>query len=407
MPLWDTQITTSRWRLGLRVLGVILLLIAIANFFYEPPGRTWTIEPVRSLSGSNFELSKPLGQQAHYKKPDGFKIIGLVFYGRRDRVSILDCYLKNNLVENGGYLDEARFLARTSDVDDLAWLDKLVLTSSGYSRVNVSAFGPGVDYISAWQVVNDENMYIKIDDDVVYIEDDAIPSMVTTLMTHPEYLVVSANSINQPALSWIHHHLGAVHPYLPEQSPPPPDPHHPQSSSWRASELPVWQGDPTTFPYNVSFPAPFNGHRWLPLPANSTTDHTPISRVEYGPAAPGWHSWEVGAQQHYSFFQNLERDELWRYKFGVWDYHYERLSIQLVAMWGRDVMDAQPFPPDDEGFLTVDLPRRLGRHTVLDGNAVSVHYAFNAQQGDGQQMLWTDALDRYRAYAEENICRRR
>ena len=29
-----------------------------------------------------------------FKKPAGFKIIGLIFYGRKQTVSILDCYLK-------------------------------------------------------------------------------------------------------------------------------------------------------------------------------------------------------------------------------------------------------------------------------------------------------------------------
>ena len=37
---------------------------------------------------------KELHEIAQWKKPSGMKVIGLVFYGRRRFVSILDCYLK-------------------------------------------------------------------------------------------------------------------------------------------------------------------------------------------------------------------------------------------------------------------------------------------------------------------------
>lgn len=33
----------------------------------------------------------------------------------------------------------------------------------------------------------------------------------------------------------------------------------------------------------------------------------------------------------------------------------------MIAIWGDDVVDNLPFPEDDEQFLTVDLPRKLGR----------------------------------------------
>ena len=33
----------------------------------------------------------------------------------------------------------------------------------------------------------------------------------------------------------------------------------------------------------------------------------------------------------------------------------------MIAIWGDDVVDNGPFPDDDEEFLTVTLPKRLGR----------------------------------------------
>lgn len=33
----------------------------------------------------------------------------------------------------------------------------------------------------------------------------------------------------------------------------------------------------------------------------------------------------------------------------------------MIAIWGDDIVDNLPFPEDDEQYLTVDLPKRLGR----------------------------------------------
>lgn len=186
------------------------------------------------------------------------------------------------------------------------------------------------------------------------------PELVTTKRDHPEYLLVSANGINNPALSWVHYHLGAIHPYLPELVPPKKAP----ESSWRASKLPQWR-DGALFDRHEWFDAPYENHRWLPLGPGYTLDGTPITTTAYDKSGPGWNNWAIAAQEHYSFLENLEKDELARYNFGIWDYQYERLSINMIAIWGDDIVDNLPFPEDDEQFLTVDLPKRLGRRQFL------------------------------------------
>ena len=202
---------------------------------------------------------------------------------------------------------------------------------------------------------------MRVGDIQVYIEDSAIPSMVTSLVEHPEYFLVSANIINQPAFSWVHWHLGVVHPYLPELTPPPGFAGR-RNGTWRASELPDWSG-PTDRDYTQDFVAPFDGHRWLPLKKGIPDDRTPISTTEYNLASRGWHRWEVAAQQHYSFFQNLERNQLDNYHIGMWDFKYDRISVHLLAIWGADIRANLPFPADDEGYLTQILPKKLRRRT--------------------------------------------
>lgn len=104
---------------------------------------------------------------ATFQRPAGLKkIVGLVFYGRPATVSILDCYLKRNLVKNGGMLDEVVWIVRTNDSEHLAWLDVLLASEKDYSMWNVT-YGKKNDYRSAYDRIENGTMYIKMDDDIV------------------------------------------------------------------------------------------------------------------------------------------------------------------------------------------------------------------------------------------------
>ncbi|KAF2403012.1 hypothetical protein EJ06DRAFT_472081 [Trichodelitschia bisporula] len=338
-------------------------------------------------------------------KPEGLKVVGLVFYGRPASVSILDCYLKRNLVENGGVLDEVIFIVRTKKMQDLGWLDALLETSDSYRKQNVT--WEGKDYRGAYDIIQNGTMYIKIDDDIVFFEDTTIPTLVSTRLNHPEYFVVSANIMNQPSLSWLHWRLGAVRPYLPELAPPPNATNMTPNStvSWHASELPKWDG-PEDFNYTEYFDSGKlrRGHRWLPVSPNSsvTIDETPIVETKYDAFGLGLWYWSIAAQEHYSFFENLEKNELFRYKFHRWDYNYGRMGIQFIAMMGDDINRGKPMEQqDDEYYFSEVMPKWTRRHAIVDGRALAAHYSFEPQR-DG--MASTDVLDRYRAFAEENIC---
>ncbi|KAI4226058.1 MAG: hypothetical protein L6R36_003462 [Xanthoria steineri] len=346
--------------------------------------------------------------------PGEFRTVGLVFYGRRSRVEILQCYLQQNLRRNGGLLDEVIFLARTADVGDLLYLDHLVNSTAGYSRRNVTG---GSTYGQAWEVAERGTMYIKIDDDLMFIEESAISSLIATKVAHPEHLLISSNTINSPRLAWLHSHLGAIHPYLPEISSPPAPDASKDTVDWRPSLLPLWEGDPSTFAF-PSHPARASNHqqRWLPVPApfKDSLEGTPASLLQYESSTEGLRNWAIAAQEHYSFLQNFERGQLWRYGMSkiddeskddskLWHMQGTRIQINLIAVWGDDVVDNFPVPSDDEGYFTVDLPAKVGRAAVVDFNAVAVHFAFRHQT---KGMERTDLLARYKSLADER-CRSR
>ena len=117
---------------------------------------------------------------------------------------------------------------------------------------------------------------------------------------------------------------------------------------------------------------PFKGHRWLPLPGGeSNLWRTPMAESEYAEGGLNWASWSLAAQEHYSFLQNLENDDLKKYHYGsgmdsrregIWNMAYERYNINFMAIWGKDVLNNLPFESfDDELALSVQVPKKLRR----------------------------------------------
>lgn len=369
------------------------------------------------LAGTS--ISPPGTAIVLHKPPQ--RIVGLVFAGRQEYVSILDCYLRRNLVRNGGWLDEVLWLISTPSKWDEAYLMDLVAEVPEYTSHHASEFEPEgkKDYSARYQYCQRNTIYVKIDDDVVFFEDETIARVVQRLIESPQYLAVSANVMNQPAMSWTQFHLDVALPFLPELIEGPSNTDEAEdilfsSLEWRPSKLPEWRG-PAQFRFSEKDPAPFKNHRWL-LAKDFDLEFTPLGALgrnanhEYVANSTGWHSWAIAAQEHYSFLTHLENKELHRYKFDMWHMHYDRLSINFLAFRGDDIK-AHPVSGSDEHYLTVTLPLRLRRPVVIEGQGLAVHFGFHRQvygHGGvkGRALNDTDLILRYKKYAEEFVCNR-
>ena len=430
LPLSRTQISSRhlRYLISLAVFSVICGWLFLSGTVSNP------------LSINSSAAAKRL------RKPEE-KVIGLVFYGRRDRAAILDCYLKRNLVRHGGWLDEVVWGINTVKTDDLSYLDELLPTVPEYRKVTLDKHempqwekdqweshwdeeaekdiyvnrvtnetlwedprqtGHGwEDYVDLWnQTIDAGNIYVKLDDDVVYIDDDAIPLVVNTLVTEPEAVIVSANMINSPSMNWLQYHTGAILPYLPDlKIPRPGDLSSKDNPIWRASDLQNWIApahfeppEPSLFetpdrndwidyikeilprPQRTDLEEQTEGdneklplHRWLPVKGHNAISKTPIASTDNRAFGGGWGSWAIAAQQHYSFFDNIENHRKYVYYLGhgsdsrndaIWDQTGDRLSINFLALRGEDVLDNLQHMQEngnDEVFLSEELPRNLNR----------------------------------------------
>ncbi|XDG00560.1 hypothetical protein ABKA04_000175 [Annulohypoxylon sp. FPYF3050] len=266
-----------------------------------------------------------------WQKPRGFKIVAVVFYGRKQNVDILDCYLQENLVSRGGYLDDVWFMVHTKKAEDIAWLNEFVKKSPYYKQKGLGSCGEEEANACVWDYLVDENtLYIKMDDDILYIHHDTIPQLVHTRLAQPHPYAISAQLVNSPITSLQQYHYGAIHPFLPDPSPKPP--YRTCTTPWRPSHFPLY---PSTshLPTNpLSLTPPYPGHPWLLLTnstqATSLLKHTPVGHWSTYPgssplsSSPGITSWAAAAQQQYSLLYNLELNQMHVYHFGrplTWD----------------------------------------------------------------------------------------
>lgn len=403
------------------ILYAACTLLFLVNTIWYLSSRPHRPEVV--LHHDSPDWSNNNGSAAIFRKPEHFRVVAHVMYHSRARTSILECYLQRNLVSQGGFIDQVVFFYETGQEEDKDWLEALVASSSAYHISKDSRNGNG--HALAWEKVRAGTMYIYMSPEVVFLEESAVPSLIKMRLESPEPFAISANIVNQPVFSWIHHHLGVVLPYRPELKPSARTTNASGSARfvWRASNLPTWNGaedsDASVMQFGVptDFKPPFRGHRWLPMKSSDPIS-SPLPHEVLDSNGPGKWSWTVGAQHHYSFLDHLERKDLHRYKIPAWDFQYEPFKPSILCLWGQDIVENKPMASNDANLFSKTIPQRTGRcvsrpafeslhadmfaDVVADGRALAVHFADRESQKD---IAMTDLLDRYEAYAEENVCR--
>ena len=151
-----------RWFTIVAVFLVLAILLAGGNHYRNNYGEL-AFPTSDGPTGHSTKL-----ENKEFTKPKGIKIIGLVFFGRRNRVEMLRCYLERNLVDNGGWLDEVHWVQNTDKKEDLDYLNEILASQPRYKMIDLSSEGVGfIGYGFAWGHLERGNLYMKIDDDVV------------------------------------------------------------------------------------------------------------------------------------------------------------------------------------------------------------------------------------------------
>ncbi|KAK2799448.1 hypothetical protein FQN51_006935 [Onygenales sp. PD_10] len=312
-----------------------------------------------------------------------------------------------NMVDNGGWLDEVLWVVNTKNHEDLKYFEEIIASSPRYKKLDIGRYVRAADYRQIWKLLQRETIYVKIDDDVLWLADDTIPLLVNHKVKHPNDFAVSANVINNPPLGFMHYHFGALHPYFPELDSGKPSQKISDNKSWKWSDHPYWEG-PEDFEWSSTANPPAKGHRWLRVKQDKALARTPATQLKYEVWGTSYYSWAITAQQHYSFLENLETDQLHLYKFDPpWNMDNERIRINVLAIWSDDILDSDidnwPAAKSDEDMIVMELPKRYYRPVNILGQALAVHFSYQHQPAVED----TDLLDRYHSLALERGCIRK
>eukprot|EP00884_Botryococcus_braunii_P006949 jgi/Botrbrau1/16255/Bobra.0066s0040.1 len=324
------------------------------------------------------------------KELQSLQVRALVFYGRRRNVRLLNSYLEPNLVSSGGILHEVVFVVRTADPVDLDYLRLLVDCHRGEYRAVFPKANQGEhQWARHYQGLRPNSLYIKIDDDIVFIQDGAIEALVEAKL-RSRFLFLSANVVNHPLLSPVHARLGALLPFAPSVG----------ESHWCAS-------DDASACKLLKQPRKCSGYdcEWVLVRDEkgqpATLDGTVAANATY---ADPWTcflwNWRCAAIVHHSFLHRWRERSLKAFEFSSWDFNYaafDRWSINFFIFNSSDI-PAPPLPTDDEVFLGQQLPEKLQRHCGAAGQAtLVVHFGYYPQT-EGL-LRYTDVLSRYEEVA--------
>lgn len=235
-------------------------------------------------------------------------------------------------------VDRYDIWVNTNDVQDIEFFK---LIAQKYSKVNLvwqpDGVVNGIKSINAFykSCVEQDTIYFKLDDDIIWMEPDAIEKMVRFRIDHPGYFLVSPLVINNALSTYILECTGKI-------------------------ELSTYM--------------------------NARADHDIIWKN--GLFAAELHDWFLISQLPEKNYKNLY--------CGYHPVAMNRFSINAV-LWFGDVMKGIDgiVPGDDEEFLSSIFPTQLGMANCFNGDAIISHFAFFPQREDLDKK---NILNRYGAY---------
>lgn len=250
--------------------------------------------------------------------------------------------LFQHLLRQKDSFDEYHIWQNTENSDDIQFFNQLALQHPWVKVIRPHWPVAGSSSIRPFftNCCERDTVYVRFDDDIVFVEDGLIDALVDFRLDNPDYSLVFPNIINNALCSFIHEKLG------------------------------VYRDVETFFGYECKDPV-------------------------------GWSSGDVAVLAHDRFLSNYWENALDDYRFDRWELsRYERFSINCMSWLGADFAEFGGVINglSEEDWLTTALPRNRSRRNCIMGTHLVSHFAFKPQRARVEQ---TRALELYRQIANE------
>jgi hypothetical protein len=249
---------------------------------------------------------------------------------------------------NAGIVDEWALWQNTINPQDIAYLESMAAENL---KVKIYKLDEPITMLSqpSWNSLqthkflnkfaqDDDAIYIRFDDDIVFIEDNFIEKMVEARINNPNAFVIYPNIINSTICTSWHQEIGALseeHGIVRRE--------RPEDKDWAYLD---------EFNYSDS----------------GLADHI-----------------------HTTFQKRYHENSLSAYYLPSKSFNdYKHFSICSICWWGRDHIQCGRV---EEPQMAWELPEKYGRPVWFCGNALCVHFAYHTQKAFIET---TNHLDFYR-----------
>jgi hypothetical protein len=302
--------------------------------------------------------------------------IAVTFAGRKMFMEILFPYIK----KYEKHIDEYHIYAATNNQEDLEYIENFAREND---FVKVFRAEEGKDPIYLWNECyknsqDDDAIYIKLDDDIVFVDENLFTDFVEFRKNNPQYPIIYPLIVNNTYISWI---------------------------------LQDKMG------FEFSDTSNFN-NRWNTvvdlirdhLKSNGIPDKiTDVIQEEFILCPIGWGNVNFAKSIHNKFLDLLENSRENEFKIpndnsaGLLLSNNPPASINCCSWLGSGMKKYTKNFGDvwqDEIWLSVYLPILTGQPNYVYFNSIVSHYSYYKQMQEG--ILESDILERYKKIEEKN-----
>lgn len=266
---------------------------------------------------------------------DGRKICLTIPAGRQRYMELL----VPQLLREEGW-DELQIWVNTADPADRAYLESLPARDPRIRLIELPAGvkpdgGPTIHHFYP-HCIESGTVYIRLDDDVCYVEPGAIARIARFRIANPKAFVVFPIIINNAIVTHVLQVLGRIT--------------HPKYIRAQCMER------------------------------------------------TAWHNPDFAETLHRTFLRALEEGDLDRFRFTSRPIALSRMSINCISWLGEEFakFDGRMNTYDEEEWLSVVRPTQLGGYNLICGDAIVAHFSFYTQR---EHLDQTDILNQYRRLA--------
>lgn len=262
-----------------------------------------------------------------------YKVVVCTPAGREKYLSIFKKFIYRKM--NEGVVDGWQLWLNTTDLRDIAYLESMEKENP---RVKIYRQGEPINSVGYYETFNplkthlffanahdDDTIYIRMDDDIIWCADDAIEKIVQARIDHPKALFVTPNIVNSTICNSYHQEIGAL--------------------SEEAGKVKRYDKRDPNYAYLDEFN--YSDGRFC--------DHI-----------------------HNTFKKHYEEGTLSAYNLPSRSYdEYQRFSICCVCWFGKDKVSLGYI---EEPQIAWELPMALKRPNYFVGDALMVHMSYHTQR---------------------------